>query len=466
MCPGEVYCPLHIMPTKLPLRVRAGLWLIRSLVRFKAIFLALGSLTAGMFRPVGRVFLRVFILPVYGLSYGLRRRFGRFYRPAKNRLMFFLTNRFAVHTVVIAIAVVAGTVNLDLGEVRAESDEFGQQSLLYALVTKQEIEVIEEYSDMSTASTYTGVTSYADTILHAPFGGTVVVGLNNTSGLSQNGLALVTPLTSEPTASSAAPRTEVLVYTVAEGDTLSTISQQFGISLNTLLWANNLSVRSIIKPGVKLTILPVSGVQHQVASGETLSAIAKKYNVETGVILSYNNLDSADALKIGQALVVPGGEKRAPTPQTSTVAVRNIFTNAPVGSGGSTAVASGAKMSWPTDLHYIVRGLSWYHTGVDIDCNGRKDGTSTNDNYAAMEGVVQFAGAKSGYGYAVEIDHGNGLMTRYGHFHSLYVQKGDSVTIGTPLGRCGSTGNSTGTHLHFEVWANGALKNPANYLGY
>jgi LysM repeat protein len=437
------------------------------LVRFKAIFLALGNLGATLFRPLGQVFLRFLVLPTYGVSYGLRRRLGRFYRPAKNRLMFFLTNRYAVHAVVIAIAVVAGTVNLGLGEVRAESDEFGQRSLLYSIVTKQEVEVIEEYSDMTEASSYAAVPSYADTILHAPVGGTTAVeNISSTTGLSQSGLALVTPISTETVASPSAPRTEVITYTVADGDTLSTISQQFGISLNTLLWANNLTVRSIIKPGAKLTILPVSGVQHTVRSGETLSAIAKKYNVGTDAILSYNNLDSADALKISQGLIIPGGELRAPVPQTTSVAVRDIFTTAPTGSGGATAPAAGAKMVWPTDLRYIVRGLSWYHTGVDIDCNGRADGTSTNDNYAAMDGIVQFAGAKSGYGYAVEVNHGNGLVTRYGHFHSLYVQKGDSVNSGTPLGRCGSTGRSTGTHLHFEVIANGKFKNPSDYLGY
>lgn len=121
-------------------------------------------------------------------------------------------------------------------------------------------------------------------------------------------------------------------------------------------------------------------------------------------------------------------------------------------------------MLWPTDGHYIVRGLSWYHTGVDIDCDGHNNGTSTQDNYAAADGVVQYAGWKGGYGITVEINHGNGLVTRYGHFYSLYVESGQSVTTGTPLGRCGSTGNSSGTHLHFEVVGNGRFKNPLEYI--
>ncbi len=453
---------------QIPLFVRAGLIAIRALVRLKATVLALFGLVSDAFSPFGRVLLRYLILPVYGLSYGLRRRLGNFYRPAKNRVMFLLTNRYAVHAVVIMVAGVAGVVNFGFGEVRAESEAFGQRSILYSIVTKQEIEVIEEYSSLENVTNYASVPMFADDALHAPIGGTSdIEPLSSMTGLGQNGLALGSSVTSSGSAAvSTVPRTTVEAYVVTIGDTLSTISQQFGISLNTLLWANNLTVRSVIKPGMSLSILPVSGVQHTIKSGDTLGAISKKYSVGTESILAYNNLASADALRIGQSLLIPGGQLSAPIPTTRSVGVKDLFTPAPTGSGGSSTPAPGAKMVWPTDLHYIVRGLSLYHSGVDIDCNGRADGTSTNDNYAAMDGIVQFAGSKGAYGYAVEIDHGNGLVTRYGHFHSLYVTRGDIVSAGDPLGRCGSRGRSTGTHLHFEVIANGRFMNPANYLGY
>ncbi|MDQ5952109.1 MAG: Peptidase [Patescibacteria group bacterium] len=448
--------------------MRLGLSIIRGLVRLKAIFIALFGLVLSIFRPAWETVLRFLILPIYRLSYGARRRLGNFYRPAKNRLMFVLTNRYAVHIVVIAIAVVAGTVNFNLGEVRAESDAFGQRSILYSIVTKQEVEVIEEYANIEDVTDYATVTSFADDSLHAPIGGTTLLEPQTSmTGLSQSGLALASPIDTHGNGLiSMAPRTSTEKYTVTTGDTLSTISQKFGISLNTLLWANGMTVRSVIKPGMELTILPVTGVSHTVKNGDTLSAIAKKYNVATDTILSFNGLSADDSLKVGQSLVVPGGEITAPIPVARTVAVKDIFTTAPAGSSGATKPTGSAKMVWPTDLHYIVRGLSWFHTGMDVDCSGRADGTSTNDNYAAMDGIVQFSGAKGGYGYAVEINHGNGLVTRYGHFHSLYVQKGDTVTAGTPLGRCGSTGNSTGTHLHFEVIANGKFMNPADYLSY
>jgi LysM repeat protein len=449
-----------------PLFVRLGLRIIRLLVQIKAWFVSALNLAGRLFGPLFNLVLKFIVLPIYRLGYALKRRLGKFYRPAKNRLMWWLTNRHAVHAVVIAIAAVAGIVNLGLSEVRAEYDSFGQRSILYSLVTSQPVEVIEEYADLDEVALYSEVETYGQGVLRAPLTGAGSNALADELSFDTDDLALTAPLVSaEPTAASRVPRTKAISYTVQSGDTLSTISQNFDISLNTLLWANSLTIRSLIKPGMELTILPVSGVQHVVKSGDTLTAIANKYNVSSDTILSYNHMADSAALSIGQNLIVPGGEVRAPAPVRS-VAVRDIFTSAPEGSGGSTTPTAGAQMVWPTDLHYVVRGLSWFHTGMDIDCNGRANGTSTNDNYAAMDGVVQFAGAKSGYGYAVEINHGNGLVTRYGHFYSLYVQKGDYVTAGGPLGRCGSTGNSTGTHLHFEVIANGRYRNPTDYLGY
>ena len=380
--------------------------------------------------------------------------------------MFLVTNRYVVHATVVSIAVVAGVVNIQLTEVRAAAGTFGQQSLLYRIVTEEDVEVIEEFAEPFGSSA-----AYADFgssgVLKFSSGATISPSTNTAMALGGGSLTLTAPNTDRSFADSVVPRTATITYVVSEGDTLSTIAQKFGLSLTTVLWANNLTSRSLIKPGMSLAILPVDGVEHSVKSGDTLSSLAKKYNVEADAILAYNNIDSSAALQVGQKLLVPGGKvQAAPSVPRTTVAVRDVFTTAPSGSGGSTSLAPGAKMVWPTDLRYIVRKLSWFHTGWDIDCNGHADGTSTNDNYAAMDGTVQFAGAKSGYGLAVEINHGNGLVTRYGHFHTLYVKAGESITAGTPLGRCGSTGNSTGTHLHFEVIVNGAFQNPGAYLGY
>lgn len=443
--------------TKLPpWIVRVGLFLVRGVLKVKAVgrwFLGAVGSAGG---PTGRFFLFRIVLPLYHLGYVVRRRLGHWYSPAKNRIMFLLTNRSVVQLTVVAIVVVAGVVNVNMNSVRAET--FGEKSLLYSLVTKDETSVIEEYA----YERGQGAQYLTDSLAASSGSTTEEVAAVMDASLAGGGSLVALPISSS--AASVAPRDTVVTYTVASGDTLSTIAEQFGISMSTISWANNLSSRSILRPGQQLTILPVSGVQHTVKSGETLSKIAQKYDVDQEEILAFNKLGSANDLTIGQALIVPGGEIAAPVPtRTSTAtAVRTIFSS-PTGTQ-TTSIAPGARMAWPAVGHYIVRGLSWYHSGVDIDCDGHRDGTSTQDIFAAADGVIQRAGWYGGYGLSVDISHGNGLVTRYGHFHSLYVQAGATVATGQALGRCGSTGNSSGTHLHFEVRAGGALKNPLEYI--
>ncbi len=372
--------------------------------------------------------------------------------------MYAVANRHMFHTVAIGIAVAASIVNFQLDDVRAET--YGERSLMYGLVTNNTEQLIDQYADVEVFAQATPVKYLSAGVLVAPLAtGEETEGMVTSTVVG--GGALSSLALSEGSAS-VAPRDEIEEYIVADGDTLSTVAAQYGISLNTLLWANSLSVRSIVKPGQALKILPVSGVAHTVKSGDTVARLAKTYNVSEDQILAYNDIDDASGLQVSSSLIIPGGELKAPAPTTRRAAVSSIFSAAP--STSTTKLSSGAKMIWPTDMTYIVRGRSWYHTGVDIDCSGHADGTSTNDNYAAADGIVQFAGPKRGYGNTVEINHGNGIITRYGHHHVLYVTNGQTVTAGTPIGRCGSTGNSSGTHLHFEVVANGAYTNPLEYI--
>lgn len=439
------------------LLIRVGLYGIRALVGLKAVSRLVVRVVARPMFGVWRFALPRIVIPAYHILYTVRRRFSHWYRPAKNRLMYLVANRHMLHVVAIGIAVTAGTVNLQLADVRAET--YGQRTLMYGLVTNNAEQLIDEYADIDVVTQSTPVKYISAGVLSAPLaaGGedvdassaTVVGGSLSSLAISESG-------------ASVAPRDAILAYAVQDGDTLSTIASAYGISLNTLLWANGLSVRSIVKPGQSLRILPVSGVVHTVKRGDTVAAIAKKYSVSEDQILAYNNIDDAQGLQVSQDVIVPGGEIKAPVPVSRKTAVGSIFSSTP--STSTPKLANGTKMVWPTDLTYIVRGLSWYHTGVDIDCNGHANGTSTNDNYAAADGIVQFAGVKRGYGNVVEINHGNGLVTRYGHHYSLYVQTGQQITAGTPIGRCGSTGSSTGTHLHFEVIANGKFSNPLEYI--
>lgn len=426
-----------------------GLRGVRAVLLLKAGVWGIAGVVGLGLRPVGRVIVRGVAVPIYGLLFRVRRLTGSWYLPAKRRLLFFVANRFVPHAAVVVLGVVVVVSNMRFPVVRAESLSFGERSLLYAAVTHRAVEITVESAE--TESTLPVGTRYlADSALRPS--------LPSPTNFANTVAGVTSPTTLPP-----AQRTTVIAYTVEPGDTLSTISERFDITLNTLLWANNLTVRSLIRPGQELTILPVSGVQHTIARGDTLSTIARRYSVTDQEIRVFNGITDDTTLAVGKPLIIPGGERPAPTPAPRAVAVRTIFTTPPAGAGSS-ARAPGAAMTWPTDLHVHVRGLSWYHTGVDIDCNGHANGTSTNDNYAAADGIVRYAGWRKGYGNTVEIDHGNGLVTRYGHFYSLYVSTGEAVSTGQALGRCGSTGNSSGTHLHFEVIANGKFMNPYDYL--
>lgn len=255
-------------------------------------------------------------------------------------------------------------------------------------------------------------------------------------------------------------RTSIVYYTVQMGDTVSTIARKFNISINTIIWANDLTSYGFIKPGQQLTILPYSGIIYTVKTGDTLSRIASKYNIDTDKILSCNNL--GNSLKIGQKIIVPGAQKlaeAAPTPSRTTRSYTGISIIKDIIKAPSAPV-SGGRMAWPTRGYRITQYYSWKHTGVDI---GNKVGTPI---YAADDGVVIIAsgGYNGGYGNTIVIDHGNGKKTRYGHASKIFVKVGDEVEKGENIAAMGSTGRSTGSHLHFEVLIGGSRTNPLNYI--
>lgn len=258
-------------------------------------------------------------------------------------------------------------------------------------------------------------------------------------------------------------RTESINYSVQLGDTVSSIARNFGLNINTVLWANNLSNYSLIRPGDELLILPSNGLLYTVKSGDNLSKIASTYKIEVTDIMSNNNLSDTVSLKIGEKLLLPGATKIAtvykPAPVTSNPsytavsAIKDIV-KAPA------AQASGDNMVWPTDGKRITQYFSFRHNGLDI---GNKIGTPI---YAADAGTIELAntGWNGGYGNTILINHGGGKKTRYGHLTKLYVKAGDTVEKGENIGTMGSTGNSTGPHLHFEVIINGTRYNPLNYI--
>lgn len=250
-------------------------------------------------------------------------------------------------------------------------------------------------------------------------------------------------------------RDKIIDYTVQDGDTISSVANKFDVDSNTILWQNDLTSKSTIKPGQTLEILPVAGVSHKVRKGDTIYSIAKKYDVDAQPIVNFpfNTFanDETFELAIGQTIIVPGG-----VIQSSGVSVtpRSIQFTPDAG----TVVATGSFV-WPTQGR-ITQNFVWYHTGLDIA------NKAAPDILAADSGTVVVAGWPDNYGYGnrIVIDHGNGYKTRYAHLSAFYVKVGQRVSRGDAIGRMGNTGRSTGTHLHFEVIRNGVNINPLSVL--
>lgn len=255
-------------------------------------------------------------------------------------------------------------------------------------------------------------------------------------------------------------RQAIVHYLVQNGDTVSSIARRFGLSVNTILWSNNLSAYSLIRPGDELIILPYNGITYTVKSGDTISKISARYEIDGEKITAANGI--GDSLKIGQQLIIPGGKKitervAASTPRNTYTsglsAIKNLIKS-------PTVKSTGAKMAWPTSGNRLTQYFSWRHNGVDI---ANKVGTPI---YAAEAGIVEIAagGWNGGYGNTILINHGGGKKTRYGHLSKLFVGVGDEVERGENIGTMGSTGRSTGSHLHFEVIINKTRYNPLNYI--
>ncbi|MGC8873971.1 MAG: peptidoglycan DD-metalloendopeptidase family protein [Chloroflexia bacterium] len=259
----------------------------------------------------------------------------------------------------------------------------------------------------------------------------------------------------------ASARKEVIVYTVQSGDSLSAIAERFGLSVETLYWFNELKSADLLSVGQELKIPPVDGLIHEVKEGETLDSIAEKYGVRKGNMIAYaaNNLREPYTLQVGQKIFVPGASKPIPRP---TVTAKGRPSYIRLTAPPYAALPGGERFSWPV-IGRITERFGWtgsrWHTGLDIATSW---GTPI---YSAAAGTVTYAGWRGTLGYMVEIDHGEGWITRYGHMaQQPDVSVGQWVERGQLIGYIGCTGKCTGPHLHFEVLYQGAYTDPLDYL--
>jgi len=263
------------------------------------------------------------------------------------------------------------------------------------------------------------------------------------------------------------PGTKVRDYTVDTGDSVFEIAAHFNIEPESVLWANYEALNDnpdMISVGMELKIPPADGVLYQWQEGDTLEKVAGQFEAKTDAILSWpgNNLDLIEPkIEPGAAIFIPGGRREFRQWIIPTIARGNAGVSSSVYGGGACSGAyEGAYGSgtfiWPAGNHVLSGNDYWSgHLAIDI---GAGDGAPI---YAADAGVVVFAGwATGGYGNMVMIDHGNGYQTLYAHMSSVAAGCGRSVGQGTVVGYAGSTGNSTGAHLHFEVRYMGGFVSP------
>ena len=220
---------------------------------------------------------------------------------------------------------------------------------------------------------------------------------------------------------------KISVYEVRPGDTLSGIAQMFNVSANTIKWANDLN--GPIQPGQTLVILPVTGITHTVKSGGTIEDIAKLYKADVREIALFNGLDEKVELKKGDKVIVPNVELESKT------------------SASGLARSSAGYFMNPLPRGVITQRIHGYN-GIDV---GAPAGTAI---YAAASGKVltsKVGGWNGGYGNMIVISHDNGTQTLYSHMSENSVYVGQWVEKGDVIGYVGSTGKSTGNHLHFEV---------------
>ena len=242
-------------------------------------------------------------------------------------------------------------------------------------------------------------------------------------------------------------RDKIVTYIVQNGDNVSKIAKNFNISQNTIIWENNIK-NGIIRPGQKLSILPVNGLKYKIKKGDTLAKIANKYQAVEEEIFDFNDLES-DTLKIGELLIIPNGKKKISTTKKRSSSKSNSWKGhyfVPTKKVRYTKTDYG-WLTHPAPGSIRTQGL---HGKNSIDM-GAPIGTPI---LAAASGTViksYYGGWGGGYGNHIKIQHPNGVVTLYAHLSKNKVWKGQKVVKGQVIGLMGSTGRSTGSHLHFEV---------------
>ena len=278
------------------------------------------------------------------------------------------------------------------------------------------------------------------------------------------------------------PSPTIKMYVIKNGDTLSSIAGSFGVSVNTIVWANGLVRSETLKVGTKLTILPISGIQYTVKKGDTISGIAVRYGADIADIRDYNDV-SDTSLKVGDKIIIPGAELKAePKPQPKKVViepkVEPKIDSVPLQETQKTMDDTEARSDatvqsdvpepiFGTLVRPRVNSGDSSDFGIPVDADIGRQSQGLHDKWAVdiaaptgtaihatQDGtviLVRSTGYNGGYGKYIAIEHENGIQTLYAHMSKTIVEVGDVVNKGQVIGLVGSTGHSTGPHVHYEV---------------
>lgn len=271
------------------------------------------------------------------------------------------------------------------------------------------------------------------------------------------------------------PRQDVITYTVKRDDTLFGIADEFQLKPETILWGNFDTLQDnphLLKPDQVLNILPVNGTYYKWNANENLGGVASFFGVDPQAILEYpgNHVDWTEingpnyGLQPGQWVIIPGGKRAIKDWGPPAITRKNAAAASYYGDGSCGATYEGAigtgTFIWPSANRSISGyNYSGIHPAIDIA------GATGDAVFASDSGVIVFAGwSNFGYGYLLVVDHGNGYQTAYAHLSAINVGCGQSVFQGSTIGAVGNTGNSAGSHLHFELSYGGAKLNPLENL--
>lgn len=404
---------------------------------------------------VWSIFLKKLAVFAYRTSYRpFKTILLKIIRPSHSRTASLFSHKYAIHIVLMILMVLVTTQNIQARETGIR-DDIGKKSLIYSLIHPEGEEITETFNPSAPRSKNlfdkTGYIYQSAPVLAFDTETDFTATIEESGALVKPSIA--TTLTSERA------RESVTYHAVESGETVSTIAENYRISTNTILWENRLSQRGVIQPGDQLTILPTTGVSHQVKRGETLDGIVKKYQGDLDEVIAFNRLIDASAIGEEQILIIPNGVQPAPEPvfrpKPTLASIGSIFDRQDSAAASS---VTGGQLNRPTDGLGINQYFSWRHPGIDIS---KKGGLNV---YAAENGRVESVGWTGGYGNTIIINHGSGMKTLYGHLSRFLVKDGESVSRGQHIAVMGSTGWSTGVHLHFEVWINGRKVNPLSYI--